>query len=66
MNMVIFHVCTLTDHLGFMGTTIGSEPFTDLDFADDVANTSTDSISDRRATSSAKSRSVNGSLPMVG
>ena len=27
----------LTDHLGFMGTTIGSEPFTDLDFADDVA-----------------------------
>jgi len=26
-----------TDHLAFLGTTIGTEPFTDLDFADDVA-----------------------------
>ena len=26
-----------TNHCGFLGTTIGTEPFTDLDFADDVA-----------------------------
>ena len=26
-----------TNHLAFLGTTIGTEPFTDLDFADDVA-----------------------------
>jgi len=26
-----------TDHCSFLGTTIGSEPFTNLDFADDVA-----------------------------
>ena len=26
-----------TGHLAFLGTTIGTEPFTDLDFADDVA-----------------------------
>ena len=25
-----------TNHLAFLGTTIGTEPFTDLDFADDV------------------------------
>jgi len=25
-----------TDHLAFLGTTIGTEPFSDLDFADDV------------------------------
>jgi len=25
-----------TDHLDFLGTTIGTEPFNDLDFADDV------------------------------
>ena len=26
-----------TDHLAFLGTTMGTEPFTDLDIADDVA-----------------------------
>ena len=26
-----------TDHIAFVGTTMGTEPFTDLDFADDVA-----------------------------